>query len=270
MSDTLEPLKTSDKEQDRLLEGQREFLRHTVSSVKISQGLRQSFTESIDKAWDKDRLDQIYLVLRPYMATLPKATLTDPTIDQILAFELQDELAIAQNELTDSKRQLDKLQEQLTSSASKTELSNLQTKIDTIVKSVETAQNASNQLTAPILIPPSNAMSIKLVPTHWLEKLEEHRSDESNAGIFLGIFGGAAIGMFASLFTNSSTNAAITISISTSMFLGFLSLLTLITIIILLRLKNRASNVKSKMMDFSNPDIRAKDINKSPTEIETH
>jgi hypothetical protein len=67
---------------------------------------------------------------------------------------------------------------------------------------VEKAQVNSQELKAPILLPPLEDMQVRLVASHSLERLEEYRSDESKYYLFVGLFGGAILGILSNWFTN--------------------------------------------------------------------
>lgn len=67
--------------------------------------------------------------------------------------------------LNDAQSQLANLKQELANSSSKAETINLAAQMDSIRKTLDAAQNTSNQLTANVILPPSSAMSIRLVPT---------------------------------------------------------------------------------------------------------
>jgi len=56
-------------------------------------------------------------------------------------------------------------------------------------------------LTAPVRFPSREAMEVSLVPSTYLQRLEEYRSDESRWFSFFGIFVGAIIGVFVNVAT---------------------------------------------------------------------
>ncbi len=69
--------------------------------------------------------------------------------------------------------------------------------------------NAANQtLTAPVLFPTAQAMSVRLAPVHQLDSLDEYRGDESKLLAVFGVFVGAILGVFVNVATGGKMEAA--------------------------------------------------------------
>ena len=75
-----------------------------------------------------------------------------------------------------------------------------------LIQLVDVAEERSQHITAPVLLPSVELMSVRLVPTHMLERLEEYRSDESGYSLLTGLFGGATLGVIINWFTSQDIN----------------------------------------------------------------
>jgi transcriptional regulator with XRE-family HTH domain len=75
--------------------------------------------------------------------------------------------------------------------------------------SLRRLQTTSNQIMAPVSIPSSHELTVKLVPSMLLERLEEYRTEENKWSSWLGVFAGAILGVFINLATGGTmTNQA--------------------------------------------------------------
>jgi transcriptional regulator with XRE-family HTH domain len=75
--------------------------------------------------------------------------------------------------------------------------------------SLRRLQSTSNQLMAPVSIPSSEDLTVRLVPSTLLERLEEYRAEENKWSSWLGVFVGAILGVFINLATGGTmTNQA--------------------------------------------------------------
>jgi len=90
-----------------------------------------------------------------------------------------------------------------------------------IEKLVEKAQEKTKELTAPVLLPSPQAIEVRLVASHSLDRLEEYRADESLYFLLIGLFGGAVLGILSNWFTNETLTMT-RFSIVFIIFLGIL------------------------------------------------
>ena len=170
--------------------------------------------------------------------------------------ELKKELMEAKTQLEDSQKQIKTLQKEFTGDRSRKQIEALQTQISALATTLEAtqsklgqAQARSNDLVAPIIIPAIDDMKINLVPTNWLERLEEYRSDERIYSLLFGLFGGALLGMIAAWFANSQNS----INAYAVAFLLVLVILTMACAIIFYRANQRAQGMRKKMLDINKP-----------------
>lgn len=170
--------------------------------------------------------------------------------------ELRREIAAAKSQLSESQKQILSLQKQFTEKVSKSQLSELVANIQSLSESIEVtqkrieqAQDRSNQLTAPLILPTPEDMKIGLVPTHWLDRLEEYRSDENFVNLLIGLFGGAFLGMLGAAFLSPKDSFS-TYAIA---FLILLLVITISCIVFLSRIRKRTNELRQKMNNFSLP-----------------
>lgn len=111
-------------------------------------------------------------------------------------------------------------------------------------------------LTAPISLPPSEDMVIRLVPSFSLERLEEYRSDEGIALLVLGLFAGAFFG----LLTNIVTQDVIDFSATEIVLLVLLGGLSSASAYWIRRVKKRAARVRDDIFsqDRQIPSVTGK------------
>jgi hypothetical protein len=82
------------------------------------------------------------------------------------------------------------------------QLPQLRDQILEVVNIAGRVQEAGKELKAPILIPALDDLAVPLVPSDWVYRLEEYRSDETIAFILVGLFGGAILGILGNWATN--------------------------------------------------------------------
>ena len=107
-----------------------------------------------------------------------------------------DEVTNLGVELSKLRQELREVQEQSTSN------DQLDNRLQDILKLADRAIERSDELSARVVLPPTELMDVHLVPTHLLERLEEYRSDENIAYLLIGTFGGAIIGIVSNWMTN--------------------------------------------------------------------
>lgn len=73
-----------------------------------------------------------------------------------------------------------------------------------MAETVDSASRAGERLRAEVLLPPAEDMAVRLVPSDSLDRLEEYRSDENKAYLFVGIFLGAVLGILSNWVTASA------------------------------------------------------------------
>jgi len=100
------------------------------------------------------------------------------------------------------------------------------------------------EIRAPIMIPPMEDISVRLVPSHLLERLEEYRSDENKAYLLIGLFGGSILGVLG----NWATNENFTITRVSMVLIGIMFCLTIACIWWAYRINQRASRVRDQML----------------------
>ena len=105
-------------------------------------------------------------------------------------------------------RDLENLHEQIkqlqSDVAGKTELDEINQRIDIIAKSIQSATEQGHEIKANVLLPPSEYLNIQLVPSHTLDRLEEYRIDEKQIFVLFGSFLGCILGILSSWATQKS------------------------------------------------------------------
>lgn len=109
-------------------------------------------------------------------------------------------------------------------------------------------QTTSREITAPVTIPSSADLAVKLVPSTVLERLEEYRSEESKWLSILGIFIGAILGVFINVATGANMSSEAWI------ILVFLSLMVLITGWSAWTYRKRGNVLKAQLLDKGEPN----------------
>jgi transcriptional regulator with XRE-family HTH domain len=62
-------------------------------------------------------------------------------------------------------------------------------------------QATSKRIMAPVSVPDPEEMEVKLIPSTYIERIEEYRSEESNWFSWFGVFLGSIIGVFVNVVT---------------------------------------------------------------------
>jgi len=119
----------------------------------------------------------------------------------------------------------------------------LSIKVQQLSDLITQTKQTSQELTAPVKLPPLEDMEVQLVPTHSLERLEEYRADENRYSLLIGLFGGAILGIFSNWFTNEN----LVITRFSVTFIILLVLLTSGSIMMSIRNSRRAQAIKNKM-----------------------
>ncbi|MDW8212707.1 MAG: hypothetical protein RMJ55_04060 [Roseiflexaceae bacterium] len=53
----------------------------------------------------------------------------------------------------------------------------------------------AREISATVILPSSDELSIRLAPIHLIQQLEEYRADEAKVHLLVGLFGGAVLGI---------------------------------------------------------------------------
>lgn len=122
----------------------------------------------------------------------------------------------------------------------------LDSRIEEMLRTANRAIGRSEEITARVILPPSELTDVQLLPSGMLERLEEYRSDENLAYLLVGAFGGAILGIL----SNWATNDPFVITRFSVVLLILILLLTATSIFWAWRLKKRADSVKRQI--FSN------------------
>lgn len=119
--------------------------------------------------------------------------------------------------------------------------------VDRVQQLEESATNKFAQLDqtlkADVLLPSDEVMKVKLVPLHYMERLDEYRSDENWAFSLGGIFLGALLGII----TNGFFTLEDTLSSPTFMLLLLFSILTGMAYLWGMRIRKRVQRVHDRM-----------------------
>jgi hypothetical protein len=103
------------------------------------------------------------------------------------------------NELIDLESTLDNIQKEF---ATNKKVSQLENRILEMVNIVGRVKDVSKELKAPIIFPTPEDLTVKLVPSHLLDQLEEYRTDETTVFLLIGVFFGAILGILVNWATN--------------------------------------------------------------------
>jgi hypothetical protein len=84
----------------------------------------------------------------------------------------------------------------------------IRAEVQKVIGDVLRVAQASQQLTAPVLIPTAASMRVHLVPAHHLDHLEEYRSNQNIMFAAAFLFLGADIGVIVNVATGGKMEAA--------------------------------------------------------------
>lgn len=153
------------------------------------------------------------------------------------------------------QKQIAGLQAQLTKNAQTEQNQDFQNQMSTIAQSmsqVQTqlaqAQRQTEGLTAPVIMPTPEDMQIRLVPTHWLHRLEEYRADEGIALTAAGLFVGAILGIL----VNWATNEQFVVTRFSQVLMGLFAVLAVSLVLWVARTRRRATMIRDQMLRFTN------------------
>lgn len=110
-------------------------------------------------------------------------------------------------------------------------------------------QAEHNELTAPISFPRREDMTVQLIDSSLLDRLEEYRSDETVAFLFVGAWLGAILGVL----VNWYTAAEFVVTRESQVLLAILFILLGGSAFVAFRLRRRAAMVKRRL--FPNDQI---------------
>jgi hypothetical protein len=105
------------------------------------------------------------------------------------------------------------------------------------------------ELTARVVLPPSELTDVHLVPMHLLDRLEEYRSDENLASLLAGTFAGALLGVLG----NWLGDAPLSIMPSSILLSILLLLLAIGSSVWWRRLRCRGRAVRGQMLSPGRP-----------------
>ena len=123
----------------------------------------------------------------------------------------------------------------------------LKSQVSEIKELLDQTKKQSEELKAPVVLPSMEDMTVTLVPSHLLERLEEYRSDDSIAFLLVGVFGGAIL----AILVNWMTNAEFNVTSASGVLLGLLVFLEMASIFWTHRIRKRATIVRERMLRHS-------------------
>lgn len=109
-----------------------------------------------------------------------------------------------------------------------------------------TYEDFEGAITAPVRLPPRDAITVQLGPINLVDRLEEYQSDENLGHTLIGLFFGAALGIIVNWVTAPSSPSGIS-----GVLLGFLIMIAIGAGIWLRRVKRRKQEVKSEIESLS-------------------
>jgi len=107
--------------------------------------------------------------------------------------------------------------------AGKKDLAAMNERIEKIAASLDRATERGQELKARVLLPPPEHLSVQLVPSYSLDRLEEYRADEKKAYALFGTFFGGTLGIF----SNWAIQDTFTFSKAAVVLIFFLLILTI-------------------------------------------
>jgi hypothetical protein len=119
----------------------------------------------------------------------------------------------------------------------------LNVRLEEMVRTTSRAIGRSEELTARVILPPSELTDVQLLPSGMLERLEEYRSDENLVYLLIGAFSGAILGIL----SNWATNDPFVITRFSIILLVLFLALTLLSVSWAGRLRKRANQVKEQI-----------------------
>jgi transcriptional regulator with XRE-family HTH domain len=140
---------------------------------------------------------------------LVSATVSDhPAISESPAYpESLREIQVQVKDIRDSIKVLSSKLEEKAVTGHDEISSAISEELQNAMDAVSRLQTTSREITAPVTLPSSDDLTVSLVPSSVLERLEEYRSEESKWLSGLGIFIGAMLGIFINVATGGSMSA---------------------------------------------------------------
>lgn len=127
----------------------------------------------------------------------------------------------------------------------------LEQQIQSLSQLVHQALESSERLKVSVTLPPEKDMTVRLVTTHSIERLEEYKADENIAYLLIGLFGGSSLGIIGNWAT-SDDFATTKVSI---LLLLLMLALAIGSILWVYRIERRAAKVRSKILDDENQPL---------------
>jgi len=155
---------------------------------------------------------------------------------------------------------LQELENQLVSLEAKAD-DQIRLQIQSAIQIVEQTKADNKLLTAQVILPSAEDMSVRLVPLHSLERLEEYRSDENKAFLLIGIFAGSVLGVVGNWATGDLTISRVSI-----FMLVVMLVLTFLTIYWARVIAKRSDNVRRQIFKVNLPPVQANQL--TPTQIQ--
>ena len=118
------------------------------------------------------------------------------------------------------------------------------TNVQELSQIADKIEESRRELTAPVTLPSTEDMSIRLVPSHFLERLEEYRSDEGIALLVTGLFGGGVLGVLISLATGEVSR----LSPFSIVLLILMIMLAVLSGYWIAKMRSRISKIRDRML----------------------
>lgn len=116
-------------------------------------------------------------------------------------------------------------------------------RVNEMLRTANRAIGRSEELTARVLLPPSELTDVQLLPSGMLDRLEEYRSDENVMYLLIGGFTGAVLGIL----SNWATSDPFVITKFSIVLLILFLILTVVSIFWTWRIKQRVARIKERI-----------------------
>jgi len=145
------------------------------------------------------------------------------------------------------------------------QMTQLGERLDEIARTLDQASERSDELKADILFPPIEDMSVRLVPSDSLDRLEEYRSDVNWAYLLAGAFLGAVMGIL----SNWATNEKFIITRYSKVLIGLFLILAVGSGVWAYNINRRARRVRDHMFYRGIKPMGNRQLKKEPLSADT-
>lgn len=223
-------------------------------SQKVILQVGSVLEASLEEINELLRLAGLRRLKRTSTILLPKAKEVSASIDlKTPSKELASQAILEmQVQVTDIQNSVDALSTETDEQV--TNVSGRSTTFDEEIRNLRETVNrlkaTSHEITAPVALPSSDEMTVRLVPVNLLERLEEYRFDEAKWAAIQGVFFGAVLSLVVNMATGVNATS------STWGLLGLLFAMACLASWATYSSRQRGNKVRNQLLGSSNSRMK--------------